>query len=177
MSAKSLRTITRLGLLAAIGVVLSYFIHIPVFPAAPFLKYDPADVPVLIGALLYGPIAGLGLSFVSCALTSLLVGQDGIIGFAMNFVATGSMVLVASLLYKYNRTMKGAIIALAFGTVTRILIMIPLNIFVTPWYTGAPREAVIAMLLPTLIPFNAIKALGNSILTFLLYKRAGKLLK
>ena len=34
-------------------------IHFPIIPAVSFIAYDMADVPVLIGTLLYGPIPGL----------------------------------------------------------------------------------------------------------------------
>ena len=47
MSAKSAR-VKKLALLAmftAIGAVLITLVHFPLFPAAPFLQYDPADVP------------------------------------------------------------------------------------------------------------------------------------
>ena len=58
----------------------------------------------------------------------------------------------------------------AMVTLAMTLMMIPLNIFLTPIYTGAPREAVISMLLPILIPFNLIKAGDNSILAGILFK-------
>ena len=37
------------------------------------------------------------------------------------------------------------------------------------------REAVIALLPTAIIPFNAIKTVANSIITFLLYKRVSKI--
>jgi riboflavin transporter FmnP len=47
----------------------------------------------------------------------------------------------------------------------------------TPLYTGMPRQAVVDMLLPIIIPFNLIKAGGNALITFLLYKPISALLK
>ena len=61
MSAKSAR-VKKLALLAmftAIGAVLITLVHFPLFPAAPFLQYDPADVPILIAAFAFGPVAGI----------------------------------------------------------------------------------------------------------------------
>ena len=55
-----------MGMLAALAVLLVAFVHFPLIPAAPFLEYDPADVPILIGTFLYGPWAGLGLAGVVC---------------------------------------------------------------------------------------------------------------
>ena len=40
----------------------------------------------------------------------------------------------------------------------------------TPIYMGVPREAVLDLFLPLLIPFNAIKAALNSAVVLLLYK-------
>ena len=54
-----------LGMLAALAVLLVALIHFPLIPAAPFLEYDPADVPILIGTFLYGPWAGLCLLYTS----------------------------------------------------------------------------------------------------------------
>ena len=38
-------TLAKLGILAAISVVLVAIVHFPLIPAASFLEYDPADVP------------------------------------------------------------------------------------------------------------------------------------
>ena len=35
---------------AAISVVLVWLFHFPIFPAAPFLEYDPTIIPIAIGA-------------------------------------------------------------------------------------------------------------------------------
>ena len=51
------RKLTVMAMLVAISVVLVYLIHFPIFPAAAFLEYDPADIPILIGAFAYGPVA------------------------------------------------------------------------------------------------------------------------
>ena len=43
--------------------------------------------------------------------------------------------------------------------------MIPLNLVFTPIYTGMPRGAVAQMILPAILPFNAIKAFANATIT------------
>ena len=40
--------IARLGVMAALSVVLAALFHFPLFPAASFLEYDPADIPILL---------------------------------------------------------------------------------------------------------------------------------
>ena len=54
-SRQNLRKITVMAMLAAVAVVSVYFIKFPLLPSAPFLEYDIADVPVLIGTMLFGP--------------------------------------------------------------------------------------------------------------------------
>ena len=55
--------LAKMGMLVAISIVLVYFIHIPMFTA--FYEYDPADIPILMGAFAFGPWAGLLLTIVS----------------------------------------------------------------------------------------------------------------
>lgn len=171
-----LKKLCVMAMFAAISVGLAYLIHIP-FPPAPFLEYDPADVTILIIAFLYGPLEGLIMTLVVSAIQAMTVSaQSGIIGFAMHFFATGAMALTAGLIYKRKRTRKQAVIALGCGALVMTLVMIPLNLIFTPLY-GTPLEVVKQMMLPAIVPFNAIKAVGNSILTFFVYKQISVILK
>ena len=52
------KQITTLGVMSALSIVLMILIRIP-FPTAPFLEYDPADIPILISTFLFGPWWGL----------------------------------------------------------------------------------------------------------------------
>ena len=99
-----------MGMLAALAVLLVAFVHFPLIPAAPFLEYDPADVPILIGTFLYGPWAGLGLAGVVCIVQGLTVSAaSGPIGILMHFLGTGACVLAAGLIYRRWHTYKGAV--------------------------------------------------------------------
>ena len=44
------------------------------------------------------------------------------------------------------------------------------NYIVTPLYMGTPREAVAALIIPAIIPFNLLKGGLNAAITLLLYK-------
>lgn len=55
----STRQLVSMAMLGAISIVLVAVIHFPLIPAAAFLEYDPADIPILICAFAYGPLAGL----------------------------------------------------------------------------------------------------------------------
>ena len=170
--------LVRLGMLAALSLLLVYFIRFPIFPSASFLEYDMADVPILIGTFLYGPLWGLLLTAVVSLLQWLLVSQaSGWVGALMHFCATGAFVLVAGTIYRRWRCRKGAVTGLLFGAIAMILMMIPLNLIFTVGFMGVPRQVVVDMLLPVIVPFNAVKAGANGILTFLLYKAVARVLR
>ena len=178
VSCKSTTGMVTLAMFCAISVVLVYLIHFPIFPAAAFLEYDPADIPIFILTFLFGPEIGLIATAVVSVLQWLLVSQaSGWIGCVMHIVSTGGFVLVAGLIYKKHRTLKGAVVSLAFGILTMTVTMVLWNIIFTPIYMGAPLEAVLDIMLPCIIPFNLIKAGVNSILAFLLYKSVGNVVK
>lgn len=170
--------LVKLGLLTALSILLVFLIHFPIFPSAAYLEYDMADVPILIGTFLFGPWWGLLLTAAVSVLQWLLVSQASMwVGAVMHFCATGSCVLVAGLLYRRLHTRRGAVLALVLGAAAQVLMMIPLNLIFTVHFNGAPHDVVVAMLPTVIIPFNAIKAGGNALLTFLLYKSAGRLLR
>ncbi|NCA78552.1 MAG: ECF transporter S component, partial [Alphaproteobacteria bacterium] len=82
--------LAKMGMLVAISVVLVYFIHFPIFPAVPFLEYDPADISILIGTFAFGPLAGLGLTVVTSVVQGLTVSaHSGAYGIIMHIIATG----------------------------------------------------------------------------------------
>ena len=168
--------LAKMGMLVAISVILVYLIHFPIFPATPFLEYDPADIPIFIGTFAFGPLAGFTLTVVTSVVQGLTVSAaGGWFGIVMHILATGSFVLVAGLIYKRSKTRKGAVIALAAGTVTMTAMMAVANIILDPIFYGMPVEAVY-QLLPFIIGFNFIKAGANSVVTFLLYKRISRFL-
>lgn len=174
---KKTSTLAKLGILAAVSVVLVAIVHFPLIPAAAFLEYDPADIPILLGTFALGPAAGILLTLVASVIQGLTVSAaSGWYGILMHVIATGTYVLVAGNIYKAHKTKKQAILALVCGTLAMAAVMIPANLFITPIFMGAPRSAVAAMLPTAIIPFNLLKAGINSVITFLLYKRVSPLL-
>lgn len=172
---EQIRKLVVMALLVAVSVVLIYAIRFPLVPAAAFLGYDPADIPILIGALAYGPLAGVMLTVIASVIQGLTVSAgSGLYGIVMHIIATSTLVIVAGSIYKVRRTKSGAVLALVCGTLAMGLIMMPANHFITPMFTGWPTEAVDALLLPGILPFNLIKAGLNSIVTFLVYKTVSR---
>lgn len=167
--------LAKLAMMTAVSVVLLLIVRIP-FPPAPFLVYDPADVPIYITAFAFGPAEGLIVTLVVCLLQAFGLGGDGLYGFLMHFVATGIVAVVIGCIYRNNKTRKTAIKALVIGVVVSVIVMCIMNLIVTPIYMGAPRSAVVAMIPTVIIPFNLLKAGVNSLITFILYKRISGLL-
>jgi len=163
------KKLTAMALLAALSIILVYLIHFPIFPAASFLEYDPADIPLMIAGFVFGPISALFVCAVTCAIQAMTVSAaSGIIGFFMHFFATGAFVLATSLLSKKMPTKGGTLAALICGVLLATVLMIPLNLIFTPMY-GTPVEAVQQLMLPVIIPFNLIKFSINAALTFVIY--------
>ena len=165
-----------MAMLAAVSVLL-VLIHIP-FPPAPFLEYDPADIPILIGTFAYGPTAGIIITVVVSIIQGFtLSASSGIIGIVMHILATGSFALVAGLIYQRKKTRKSAILALGLGVITMTVMMVLMNLIFTPIFMGTPVETVAGMLLPIIIPFNLMKASINAVATLLLYKAVSRFIK
>lgn len=163
--------LAKMGMLVAISIVLVYFIHFPIFPAVAFLEYDPADIPVLMGTFAFGPLAGVLLTVVTAVIQGATVSAaSGAYGIIMHVIATGTMVLVAGLIYRRNKTRKGAVIALVCGVIAWVIVMIGANMVITPLFMGVPRS-VVWDLMPFIAAFNFLKAGINAVVTFLLYKR------
>jgi riboflavin transporter FmnP len=167
----SVQQLAQMGMLAAIAVVLIIYVRIPLIPAASYLVYDMADIPVLLGAYLFGPAAGLLILTVASAIQAFMLDGNNIIGFIMHMAASGALVVIASLLYRRLGSLdRSLIISLIAGGLSMTALMIPLNLVFTPLLFGMPVQAVVSLIIPVLLPFNLIKAGLNSALFFLLFK-------
>lgn len=168
--------LAKMAMLIAISIVLVSIIHFPIFPAVAFLEYDPADIPILIGTFAFGPLGGLLMVLVTSVIQGVTVSaHSGVYGILMHVIATGMFVLVAGLIYRGKKSKKHAILALVAGVIAMTAVMLPANLFITPYFMGVPR-AVVIQLLPFILAFNFIKAGINGIITFFLYKRISKFL-
>lgn len=166
-----IKILTNMAMLVALSLVLVLLINFPILPAVPFMKYDPADIPILIGSFLFGPIGGIILTAIVAIMQGLFIsGDGGIIGIIMHFLATGTFVFIAGYIYQRTRTKQAAIVGLIFGALSMTIIMVICNLILTPIFLGAPMEKVIELLLPAIIPFNLIKASINAIITYFIYK-------
>ena len=163
--------LAKMAMLVAISIVLVAIVRFPIFPAVAFLEYDPADIPIMVGTFAFGPGAGILLTVVTSVLQGVTVSaKSGAYGIIMHIIATSTLVIVAGLIYRKEKTKKHAIMGLLCGTAAMTLIMIAANLVITPLFMGVPRSAVWD-LMPFIAAFNVVKAGVNSLVTFLTYKR------
>ena len=163
------KKITTLGMLCGLAVIVNLLIHIPLIPSVEFLSYDAKDVIIVIGGFIYGP----GSAFIMSVITSLLeimYRGGNLLDVLMNVISTCTFACVAAWIYKRDHTREGAFIGLGAGIVCCVLSMLLWNYIVTPIYFGMPREAVVSILIPGILPFNLLKCGLNTGLTLFLYK-------
>lgn len=168
------RQLATMALMCAIGVLLS-FVELPLVPGAAWLRYDASTVPAMVCGFAYGPAAGIAVGIAGAILHGLLTAD--LAGSVMNCLVVFAYVLLAASVYKRFRTFKGAVAGLVAGAIGAIIAAIVGNLVVTPLWLGVPVDAVIAMIVPALMPFNIVKAVLNSILTLVVYKTISRLIK
>ena len=183
------RTITSIAMFAAISGVLMT-IELPLFFAPSFYKLDLSELPVMICAFYLGPVSGVVCEFLKVVIKLLLKGTStAFVGDLANFLVDCSFVLPAAIVYQKVLSKKGALASLVLGT----LVMTVFGSFFNAWFLiprfavmyNLPLDEIIAMgtqvngaitSLPTLVlfavvPFNLLKGVLVSLLTFFLYKR------
>ena len=172
------KLVVSVGIFSAIAFLLQLLGSMMGIKVSGFLEIEISDLPALIVALAYGPLAGVLTEFIKnllhCAVTS-----TGFVGEFSNFVINGTMCLAAGLVYKYNKSFKGALIALLVGTLTMSFVGIFSNLYIMlPLYMPTAEIGFkMKLVLGTILPFNIIKGMVLSVITVLVYKKISKLIK
>lgn len=168
----STQKLVRVSLLSVFAFLLMYAIEFPLPFFPPFLKYDPSEVPALIAAFAWGPWTGVLVEFLK-TLLFFLSGKStsGLVGMAAAFLAGSSFVLVAGTIYERYKTKNGAVLSLLAGSVAMTVVMTCSNYFVLLPLWGVPTNEVLPMITSAIIPFNMVKAIFSSAVTFVIYKR------
>ena len=161
------RRITTIAMLVAISFATVTFLRIPIVL---FLKYDPKDVIITLGGLIWGPITSVLVSIIVSTIEMITLSETGIIGLVMNILASCFFACPAAIIYKRKRTLSGAVIGLVIGALSSTAIMLLWNYLITPLFMGVPRSEVVKLLIPAILPFNLLKTSLNAAFTMLLYK-------
>ena len=169
----STRQLVTMALMTAIGVLLS-FIEFPLLPGVTWLKFDASNMPAMVAGFAYGPGGGGAGGILTAILHGLLMAD--FTGALMNVLTVTCFVLPAAIIYKKKRTYPAAIGGLALSIIAAMAGAVVGNLIVTPMWLGVPFEAVTAMIIPILIPFNLLKGLLNAVLTLVIYKSISNLI-
>lgn len=161
------KRLTMIGMLCAVAYVAMAVGRIPMVL---FLKYDPKDVVIAIGGLIFGPITAFLVSLVVSLVEMFTISDTGIWGLIMNIISSCSFACTAAFIYKKKHSLSGAVIGLLGGVAFMVMVMMLWNYLITPIYMGYPREEVVKLLIPAFLPFNLIKGGLNAAITMLLYK-------
>ena len=167
------RKLVTMALLCAIGVLLS-FVEFPLLPGVTWLKYDASAMPALVCGFAYGPGAGLAVGVVGAIIHGILMAD--FTGALMNILVVIGFVGPAAFVYARQRTFRGALWGLALSVVAAIVMAVVGNLLLTPSWLGVPFDAVVALIIPVLVPFNLLKALINGALTIVVYKSVSNLI-
>ena len=166
MKKENIRNIAGVGIFAALSIVVSFATS---FLKIGFLSLDAGDIIIVLSSFIWGAPSGVAISLVS-SLVSFLYSGTGFWGMLMDFASSAAFALVAGVIYSGRRDFKHAIIGIYVAVVAVTALMMPLNILITPLYTGAPTGYVISLIPTLLLPFNFAKTLFNGSAVLLLYK-------
>ena len=183
------KNIAQIGMLSAIAAVLMMF-EIPLWFAPPFYQIDLSELPILIGGFALGPIAGVLIEFVKNLLKMAIIGTTtGGVGEFANFLIGCAFVLPSAIYYKRHKSKQGAAISMIIGTISMTVLGSLLNAYILlPFYSkayGLPLEALIEMgtainggitnlttfVMLAVVPFNLLKGIIVSVITFIIYKK------
>lgn len=189
------RKIAVIGVFSAISAVLMV-LEFPV-PFAPFFYgMDFSELPALIGAFAYGPVAGVMIEFCKVVIKIFIKPTStAFVGELANFVISCMMVLPASVIYLHKKSRKRAIIGAAAGTLLMTVFGTCFNaVYLIPKFAqmyGMPLEAIIGLgtaihpsihdvtglVILCVAPLNLLKGFVVSLLTVLIYKKISPILK
>ena len=185
-STTKVRALTGTAMLGAVAAVLMYLeFPIPIMPA--FVKLDVSELPALIASFAYGPVSGVLVCLIK-NLIKLPSTSTAAVGELFNFVMGALFVGVAGIVYKRNKTRKGAIVGALLGALVMAVVSVPYNYFIVyPAYVvmyHLPLDAIIGMyqainpnvngllncLLVFNLPFTFFKGMLDAVICFAIYK-------
>lgn len=189
------RKIAVIGVFSAIAAVLMALdFQVPFAPF--FYSIDLSELPALIGAFAYGPVAGVMIEFCKVVIKVFLKPTStAFVGELANFVIGCVLVLPSSIIYLMKKSRKRAIIGVVTGTIAMTVFGTTFNaVYLLPKFAqmyGMPLEAIIEMgtaihpsihgvagfVILCVAPLNLLKGGIDSLLTILLYKKLRPILK
>ena len=194
----STKQIVLISMMSAFSIILYYIprwipiFHLPFTPS--WLDFQVSDIPAILTSFMYGPVSGV-IIIVIRFIIKLPMTQTIGVGELADLILGISFVIVSGLIYKKNRTFKGALlgslagvlVATTVACLTNWLILIPAYINIA----GFPESALISgmsyisnvdasnfmiyYIFVGVLPFNLIRYLAVLVITFVLYKHVHRL--
>lgn len=163
MQSKRLVKLIILALLGTISFLL-FFLNFPLPLLPGYLKIDFGDVPALIAALIFSPLAGVIVIAIKNFLYLVIGGGDPV-GVWANFFAATMFILPVAFLYRKYKGVKSIVSGLVAGTIIMAVGMSVLNyLVILPIYAlfmGMEEMAIDsvkwAAVIFGILPFNIIK--------------------
>ena len=191
----NVRNIAKIAILGAAAFALMMFEFPLPFLAPPFYKMDFSEVAVLVGGFAMGPAAAAVIEALKIVLNLLFQGTATMfVGEIANFLIGCSFVLPAAIIYNRNKTRMTALKGLVTGTICMAAAGVILNYFVLlpayGFFFHMSEEAIVSagqavfpiikskfsFVLCCVTPFNLMKGVVVSAVTFLVYKHISPLL-
>jgi len=190
--------VAKLAMLVGISFVLYSFakFNIPaIFPS--FLEMQISELPALLAGFSMGPVSGCLVIILKCLLKFPLT-TTSYVGESTDILLGIAFVLPASIIYRLKKDKKHALIGLAVGSLIFTASSILVNRFISvPFYVemffGGKFDGIVGMLsvlykditkdsfylyylCAGVLPFNLLRSIIVSLITFLVYKRLSVLL-
>jgi riboflavin transporter FmnP len=100
----STKKLVTISLLSALAYVLM-LIHLP-FKFLGFLEFEFSDVPAVIAALQFGPLAGVFVELVKNLIKALTASDTAMVGELANFLISSAFMIPVGILYKVRMAKK-----------------------------------------------------------------------
>jgi len=172
-SIDKVKKMTAVAMFCALAYVCTCLIKVPVM----FLTLDVKDFLIILCSLLFGPLSGLFVAVAVPLLEFITISDTGVYGLIMNLLSSVTFSMVTGVIYRYRKTLTGAIVGLLSGVFAVTAVMMLANLFVTPHFMGTTMETVASMIPKVFLPFNLTKAALNAALVLLFYKPLSTVLK
>ena len=159
------RKIVVIGVFSAIAAILMV-LEFPVPFAPSFYGLDFSELPALIGAFAYGPVAGVMIEFCKILIKLVLKpSSTAFVGELANFSISCMLVLPASVIYLFKKSRKQAILG-------------PLDAIIGMGTAINPAiHSISGLVLMCVVPLNLLKGGLVSLITILVYKKLSPILK
>ncbi len=168
--------IAYMALFTALAFVVT-FLEFPIFPAAPFLKLDFANVFFMIEGFIFGPVEAvfsIGVKELLC----LAKSSSGGVGELANFIMSAAYVFIPSIAYRFKKGRWWVALYLVAACILQIAVSLPVNRYINfPFFVGSAAGEFFSSLWAYVLAFNAIKGVAVSLLVFLVYKPLSRLIR